>query len=258
MLGRVTERRRRPRRRRRNRSSAGGVSKTDVIEQASIWRISRDLSRRDRLPVYALVAGSLLLSPGAAAKNFTPGDLNLCNASRCLEISSQPVLNSIAAFYYESAKPPARVRGPGPGAPFFRLEFSNRYVTGIVAGAKLDRFLSYGVNLGRFQAKVWYRVPIRGAAGLRRLSEALAPLRLRPAHHRHAGTISAPGRHAVAIKSSVRTPPPSGPRPATTTGHRRGLTWALASGALAALIVGAFVAKRRRRSFGAEPKPRTR
>ena len=44
------------------------------------------------------------------------------------------------------------------GAPSFELRFDNDYVTGIVATARLDRFLSYGVNTGRFEAGRWYRV----------------------------------------------------------------------------------------------------
>lgn len=48
----------------------------------------------------------------------------------------------------------------------------------MVATAKLDRFLSFGVNLGRFSRGKWYRVPTRGAAELRRLTTALAPLRV--------------------------------------------------------------------------------
>jgi hypothetical protein len=125
-----------------------------------------------------LLICSLALCSGAAAKRFRPGDLRVCDASRCISIRSQSVLNAMAAFYYDSARRPVRARSPRLGVPFFRLEFSDGYVTGIVAGSGLTRFLSYGVNLGQFQAGVWYRVPGRAVAGLRSLTVGLAPLRL--------------------------------------------------------------------------------
>jgi hypothetical protein len=64
------------------------------------------------------------------------------------------------------------------GARAFELRFPNGYATGIVAGAKLDRFLSYGVNLGRFRRGVWYRIPRVLSAELRRLAAPLRPLRV--------------------------------------------------------------------------------
>jgi hypothetical protein len=62
-----------------------------------------------------------------------------------------------------------------------QLRFTNGYVTGVVAGRRLDRFLSYGVNLDRFFGGTWYRVPRAAAAALRRLAAGLPPLRLTPA-----------------------------------------------------------------------------
>jgi hypothetical protein len=55
---------------------------------------------------------------------------------------------------------------------------TNGYVTGIVAAVKLDRFLSYGVNLDRFEQGRWYGVPDRVARELRTLTTHLKPLRL--------------------------------------------------------------------------------
>ena len=125
-----------------------------------------------------LLVGSLVLCSGAAAKQFRPGDVRVCNASRCVSIRSQSVLNALASFYYDSARRPVRAMSPRLGVPFFRLEYSDGYVTGIVAGTGLTRFLSYGVNLGQFQGGVWYRVPGRAVVGLRSLTVGLAPLRL--------------------------------------------------------------------------------
>jgi hypothetical protein len=151
--------------------------------------LSRDLHdhgpRRTRRVVLArriiaglALVGLLIFNSGAAAKEFKPGDLRVCDAKRCVSIKSRTVLDALSAFYYDSATPPARVSAPRLGVPFFRLEFSNGYVTGIIADPQLDRFLSYGVNLDQFRAGVWYRAPTRAVAGLRQLTIGLAPLRL--------------------------------------------------------------------------------
>ena len=51
-------------------------------------------------------------------------------------------------------------------------------MTGIVATRQLDRFLSYGVHLERFEKSQWYAVPARLSAELRRLTVGLSPLRV--------------------------------------------------------------------------------
>jgi hypothetical protein len=51
-------------------------------------------------------------------------------------------------------------------------------VTGVVGGAKLNRFLSFGVNLGRFASGQWYRFPAAVAQELRSLAAPLEPLRV--------------------------------------------------------------------------------
>jgi hypothetical protein len=43
---------------------------------------------------------------------------------------------------------------------------------------QLDRWLSYGVFIGRFARGRWYHVPAHTAAGLRRATVSLKPLRL--------------------------------------------------------------------------------
>ena len=119
----------------------------------------------------------LLVVPGAAAKDFRPGDLRICNASRCVPITDSRILPLVGTFYYHSGSPPA-ASPPRMGASMFELRFRNGYVTGIVATARLDRFLSYGVDLERFDKGRWYRVPARLAAELRRLAAPLRPLRV--------------------------------------------------------------------------------
>jgi len=133
-----------------------------------------------RLAPIALIASVLLLlsAPAAAAMEFEPGDLRICNTTRCVPITKRPALTALGAFYYIGTQPPPRAPRVPLGAHAFQLRFDNGYVTGIVAVAKLDRFLSYGVNLGRFDAGLWYRVPRKAAEELRRLAAGLVPLRV--------------------------------------------------------------------------------
>lgn len=119
----------------------------------------------------------LLVLPSASAKDFGPGDVRVCSATRCAAIVKRDVLPHLASFYY-SGPAPARVRQPALGTPYFELRFSNGYATGIVATGQLDRFLSYGVYLERFDRNQWYAVPRTLAAELRRLTADLRPLRL--------------------------------------------------------------------------------
>jgi hypothetical protein len=113
----------------------------------------------------------------ATAKDFGPGDLRLCSWSRCVDITEPRTLKAVSSFYY-GVNEPIGVRSPRLGAPYLELRFRNGYVTGIVATARLDRFLSYGVNLDQFRRGKWYRVPARAALELRKLAGQVKPLRL--------------------------------------------------------------------------------
>lgn len=124
-----------------------------------------------------LVAAAVLGSVTAQAKEFGPGDLRVCNAHRCTSITTPSVLQQLGAFYYGGA-PLAGAPAPRLGAIEYELRFRNGYVTGIVASARLDRFLSFGVNMGRFGRGQWYRLPAQAAQTLRRLTAILTPLRL--------------------------------------------------------------------------------
>jgi hypothetical protein len=122
-------------------------------------------------------SAALLVVPSASAKELGPGDRRVCNATRSAPIVSRDVLPQLGSFYY-SSDPLTRVRRPALGAPHFELRFPNGYVTGVVATARLDRFLSYGVHLERFTRDRWYAFPPRLAAELRRLTAGLRPLGL--------------------------------------------------------------------------------
>jgi hypothetical protein len=129
------------------------------------------------LLVGLVTASALLVLQSAGAKDFHPGDLRVCNATRCVAIVNRDLLPQVASFYYGGPSP-ARVQGPALGVPCYQLRFRNGYVTGIVATRRLDRFLSYGVNLERFARNSWYAVPRPLSAELRRLSNGLRPLRV--------------------------------------------------------------------------------
>jgi hypothetical protein len=123
------------------------------------------------------LSGLLAFAPAAAAKDLRPGDLRACAGSRCLPIRSQPVLNEISRFYY-GPRLPVRASAPGRRARYVELRFRDGYVTGIAAGPRFDRFLSFGVNLDQFSARVWYAIPARAAREIRRLAVRLRPRRL--------------------------------------------------------------------------------
>src|SRR5215203_5426012 len=131
------------------------------------------------LLVGLVVAAALLVLPLASAKDFHPGDLRVCNKTRCVAIMNRAVLPQLDGFY--SGRSLARVRRPKLGAPYYELRFRNNYVTGIVATRRLGRFLSYGVNLDRFARNNWYAVPRQLSREFRRRTVDLRPLHVSPA-----------------------------------------------------------------------------
>ena len=120
---------------------------------------------------------AVLVAPSASAKDFGPGDLRVCNATRCVAIVSPEIVPLLGPFYY-SGPAPARIGRPALRAPYYELRFRNGYATGVVVTGRLDRFLSYGVHLERFASGTWYVVPRQLSHELRRLTATLRPLRL--------------------------------------------------------------------------------
>jgi hypothetical protein len=112
---------------------------------------------------------ALVFVPLAAAKNFAPGDLQVCASSHCVPITNQNALHRLSAFYYGKASP-TRVKAPSSSAPYVELRFRHGYLTGIAAGVGFDRFLSFGVNLDQFAARTWYAIPAPAAAEIRRIA----------------------------------------------------------------------------------------
>ena len=126
------------------------------------------------VPALAMAAA---LSPSVSAKEFAPDDLRVCGVGRCVPVVDRHAVALLGPFYYGRGKL-IRATAPGLGVPSFELRFTNGYATGIVATRRLDRFLSYGVNLGRFSKSTWYRVPTALAVELRRLAASLKPFPL--------------------------------------------------------------------------------
>lgn len=130
-----------------------------------------------RLAAAGLLVSVALGVTAAHAKEFHSGDLRVCNAKRCVAIVAPTVVAELGPFYY-SGEPLAPVAAARIGAPSFELRFRNGYATGIVATRKLDRFLSYGVHLERFERGTWYRLPAAISLELRALTRMLEPLRV--------------------------------------------------------------------------------
>ena len=132
----------------------------------------------ERVALAALVAVAALVAlPSASAKDFNPGDVRICNADRCRAVVNREAVAALGRFIYEG-RAPARAPRPRLGQPYYKLRYTNGYVAGIVATRDLDRFLSYGVFLGRFARYRWYEVPAPASRNFRRLTVGLHPLRL--------------------------------------------------------------------------------
>src|SRR4029453_7365230 len=98
--------------------------------------------------VAALIAAiGLLTVPAGLAKDFRPGDLRACGRDRCVRLLDRDLLRSLARYYYGQA---SVVQAPRVqlGTPGYVLRFRNGYATGIVAGARLDRFQCDAASVG--------------------------------------------------------------------------------------------------------------
>ena len=125
----------------------------------------------------AVVLAVLLAAGGAGAKEFAPGDVRVCDATRCVPVTTPAIVRLLARFVYTGTKP-AVVARPAWGAPAFELRYRNNYAAGVAASARLDRFLSFGVYAERFRPRVWYRMPPELGVELRRLTEGMRPYRV--------------------------------------------------------------------------------
>lgn len=126
-----------------------------------------------------LATGALICISTAVAKDFRPGDLGVCNASRCVPIRDRSVLRTFAAFFWGDARV-SIAHPPRRGEPAIDLRFNDGSLAGVVGGRKLDRALVNGLNCGRFRRGIWYRLPASAAVEVSRLAAPLARLRVSP------------------------------------------------------------------------------
>lgn len=126
----------------------------------------------------AVVAGAAawLAAGAASAKDIKPGDLWACNNAKCVGIVDRRALETFSDFYYGD-RPVQRAPAPRLGATAFRLKLGDM-VAGLAATRRLDRVLVYGLYCGRFRRGLWYRLPRRAAAALRRVTFGLEPVRV--------------------------------------------------------------------------------
>jgi hypothetical protein len=133
---------------------------------------------RTRLCVVASLAVGVLLAPAAAdAKGFRPGDLRVCNAKACVAIlRPDRAQRAFAPLLRPTVT--ARDATPALGEAVRPDPFQHWLRDRDRRDDHLDRFLSYGVNMGQFAVGQWYRVPATAAVGLRALTYGLQPLHL--------------------------------------------------------------------------------
>jgi hypothetical protein len=124
-----------------------------------------------RLSLWILAASILFLAtPAASAKEFPPGDLFLCGATQCREVSAEHGRAFSSLLWGD--RPVTRTETPRVGSPVYQLRFRNG-PAGVMLTA--TAFRVHGLNCSRFQRGRWYRLP----RGLRGLTTGPTPKHLR-------------------------------------------------------------------------------
>jgi hypothetical protein len=72
--------------------------------------------------VTAVAVSALLVAPSAGAKDFRPGDVRVCNATRCVPILERSVVPQLTSFYYTGSRPVRRA-SPALGTPYYELRY---------------------------------------------------------------------------------------------------------------------------------------
>jgi hypothetical protein len=119
-----------------------------------------------KLLLLAMLAS--LLAPSASAKEFPPGDISACGATRCRAVAEAPALGR---FLY-GQRPVVRAPTAPVGAAVYQLRFREG-PAGVIVTESAARV--HGLNCGRFRRGVWYRLP----RALHGLGTGLRPKRLR-------------------------------------------------------------------------------
>lgn len=114
---------------------------------------------------------SFLVIPAARAKEFPPGDLFICGAAQCREVTQAVQARAFSSLLWGDL-PAGRAPTPLVGSPVYQLRFRNG-PAGVILTA--TAFRVHGLNCGRFQRGRWYRLP----RVLQGLTTGLRPKRLR-------------------------------------------------------------------------------
>lgn len=124
-----------------------------------------------RLTPWILAASIPFLGTSAAsAKEFLPGDLFVCGATQCREVSAEHARAFSSLLWGD--RPVTRTATPRVGSPVYQLRFRNG-PAGVMLNA--TAFRVHGLNCSRFQRDKWYRL----SRGLRGLTTGLTPKHLR-------------------------------------------------------------------------------
>ena len=106
----------------------------------------------------------------ASAKEFPPGGLKVCGATRC-RVVTDAQSRAFSSLLW-GGRPVTRTATPRVGSPIFQLRFRNGSAGAIVSATAIR---VHGLNCGRFERGKWYRLP----SSLRRVASGLKPKRLR-------------------------------------------------------------------------------
>jgi hypothetical protein len=117
-----------------------------------------------------LLTASLVIGAAAWAKEIRPGELMICGARHCRNVTQPAQARAFSALLWGEGTVP-RAPTPRVGAPVFQLRFRDGPAGAIITATAIR---VAGLNCGRFQHGKWYRLP----RALRGLTTGLQPRRL--------------------------------------------------------------------------------
>jgi hypothetical protein len=116
------------------------------------------------------IATGLVLTAGAAAKEFPPGQLMVCGATQCRVVTDSQS-RAFSALLWGN-RPVTRAQTPRVGSPIYRLQLKTGPLGAIVNATAIR---VHGLHCGRFERGRWYRLP----KALQGITTGLEPKRLR-------------------------------------------------------------------------------
>lgn len=117
-----------------------------------------------------VLAAALVVAAAALAKEFPPGELRVCGATRCRVVSDAQSGAFSSLLWGDRSV--TRAPSPRGGSPVFQLRFEDGPAGAIISATAIR---VHGLNCSRFQRGRWYRL----RASLRGVASGLTPKRLR-------------------------------------------------------------------------------